>query len=154
MPKLKYFIILFIGLGLLLSSIVSIEYECSGPEMFPTYYGSPFIYKMKSLGSSMEYFYSISGLLVNVLIWCLVVMLVDFCIQLLIKTSSYSTFLSKAYKLIVGVMLLFSLANVSIAFITLGRGFDKPLNYWYWDFDDEAKLWGMKCERKWRLFYY
>ena len=29
--------------------------------MFPTYYGSPFVFKDKSLGSSMEYYYSISG---------------------------------------------------------------------------------------------
>ena len=66
---MKYFIIPFIALGLSLSMVYGVEYECEGSEPFSIYYGSPFLFKKSSLGSSMEYFYSISGLLLNVLVW-------------------------------------------------------------------------------------
>jgi hypothetical protein len=35
-----------------------------------------------------------------------------------------------------------------IDYVTLGPGFKEVLNYWYMDFDKEAKDWGMDCEGK------
>ena len=61
--QMKYLIIPYIALGLVLSLAIGIEYNCEGHEMFPIYYGCPFVFMKKSLGSSMEYYYSISGLL-------------------------------------------------------------------------------------------
>ena len=68
---MTYAIIPYVALGLILSLTIGIEYNCEGQEMFPTYYGSPFAFKQKSLGSSMEYFYSIAGLILNVFVFFL-----------------------------------------------------------------------------------
>ena len=57
--KIKFLIIPYVALGLVFSLVFGIEYDCVGKEMFPTYYGNPFVFKQKSLGSSMEYYFSI-----------------------------------------------------------------------------------------------
>lgn len=148
---MKYILIPFIALGLTLSMIFGVEYNCEGTEMFPTYYGSPFVFMQESLGSSMEYYYSISGLLVNVLIWSVILSAVRFGIIKLINKVSYKKSLNILYNFFVGLLLFFSLLNISMSYIGIGRGFDKNLNYWYWNLDKEATDWGMKCEGKWKF---
>ena len=148
---MKYLIIIFIALGLTFSLIFGIEYSCTGQEMFPIYYGSPFVFKQKSLGSSMEYYYSISGVLLNVVIWSSVILIIRYGINKLIKRTSNNKIVIITYKISLGLLIMFSLLNISITYLGMGRGFNKNLNYWYWNFNNEAKDWGMTCEGEWKV---
>ena len=149
---MKYIIISFIALGLVLSLAFGIEYKCEGQEMFPIYYGSPFIFKQKSLGSSMEYFYSISGLIVDVVVWTLFLFFIDRVIQSLIQKISTPNLISILYKAMIGLLIAFTTLNIAMDSVTIGRGFKEGLNYWYWDFDKEAKAWGVACESELIIF--
>lgn len=140
-PKInpiRLVLIIHIAIGLVLSLIVSIQYECVGNENFPIYFGSPFIYKQTSLASSMEYYYSILGLVLNIACWSFVLYLVDYFIKNRLPVNFY--------KVIVFILFLFSFFNITIDIILRGNGFDKNRSYWYWNVDDEAKNWGMICE--------
>lgn len=141
---MKYLIIIYLALGFLLSLSIGLEYNCNGKEMFPTYYASPFIFKQKSLGSSMEYFYSISGLVLNMLIWGVFLFFIDKIFNRFININSIKYF----YKGIIVVFLLFTSLIVYLEFSITGRGFNEYSNYWYWNVDKEAKKWGVKCEGK------
>jgi hypothetical protein len=145
---MKYIIIPYIALGLVLSLAVGIEWSCDGQEMFPEYYGSPFIFRLKSLGSSMTYYYSVSGLIVNVAVWSVVVLALRAVILKLIQRSGNNKSFRNIYRGIVGILIVWTTLNVGIDYVTLGPGFKEGLNYWYMDFDKEAKDWGMDCEGK------
>ena len=149
---MKYIIISFIALGLVLSLAIGIKYNCEGQEMFPTYYGSPFVFKQKSLGSSMEYFYSISGLIINVLVWSSVLFFIDKAVQMFIKKNSKSKLINISYKMIIGLMIAFTSLNIAMDSVMIGRGFRQGLNYWYWDMNKEAKDWGMTCKGELIIF--
>jgi hypothetical protein len=152
MKLMKYLTIPFIALGIVLSLVFGVEYNCQGEEMFPIYYGSPFVFKEKSLGSSMEYFYSISGLLLNVAVWSVIIALLRLAVLKILDLKSKSIILSKIYKGIVVTLVIFSTLNLGISYIGIGQGFKKGLNYWYMDLDKEAKDWGMECEGEWKFW--
>jgi hypothetical protein len=114
--------------------------------MLPTYYGSPFVFKQKSLGSSMEYFYSISGLALNILVWSSFLFFIEKVIQNIIGKRSIQKWLRVSYKIIIVLMIAFTTLNIVVDSIMIGRGFNNGLNYWYWDIDKEAKDWGMNCK--------
>jgi hypothetical protein len=143
--QMKYAIIPYIALGLILSLALGVEYNCEGQEMFPTYYGSPFVFKQESLGSSMEYFYSISGLAINILAWSFVLFCIDKAIQTLIVKISNPGLIRISYRIVIGLLIAFTTLNIAIDSVMIGRGFGKELNYWYWNMDKEAKAWGMTC---------
>jgi hypothetical protein len=149
---MKYVIIPYIALGLVLSLAIGIKYNCEGHEMFPTYYGSPFVFKQKSLGSSMEYFYSISGLIIDILIWSLVLFFIDKTSQILIKQIKKSKLIKLSYNIVIGLLMAFTTLNIAMATATNGRGFKQGLNYWYWNMDKEAKAWGMTCKGELIIF--
>jgi hypothetical protein len=142
---MKYGVIPFIALGLVLSLSIGIEYHCEGEEMFPTYYGSPFVFKQESLGSSMEYFYSVSGLILNVLIWSLMLLLINRPIQKYVTQTSRN-WIKLSYKICLTLLLLFSSLSIGLESMMVGRGFEKNRNYWYFNLNEEAKAWGMKCK--------
>lgn len=148
---MKYILIPFIAFGLTLSLIFGVEYNCEGPEAFPTYYGSPFVFMRKSLGSSMEYYYSISGLILNVIIWSLLLVGLRYAAMKLIENSSFKNPAKFIYKLFVGILVIFTYLNISMAYICLARGFNENLNYWYWNLDRNASNYGMKCEGEWKF---
>jgi hypothetical protein len=141
----------FIALGLTLSLIFGIEYKCEGQEMFPTYYGSPFVFKMTSLGSSMEYYYSIFGLLLNMITWSMLLVLIRYGILKLIEVSSYKKTINVSYKVITGLLLVFTMLNIFIAYAGTDLHFDENSNYWYWNLDKEAQNWGMICDGEWNF---
>ncbi len=143
---MKYIKILYIALGLVSSLAIGIEYDCKGQEVFPIYYGSPFVFKQTSLGSSMQYYYSVSGLLLNVLIWGFVLLLINTFVLTLIKKTSAPKWIYIVYRKIGVLLLVFSTLNIILDLMMIGRGFDKSLNYWYWDLNTEAKSWGVVCE--------
>lgn len=149
---MKYIIIPFIALGLLLSLAAGIEYKCEGQELFPTYYGSPFLFKQKSLGASMEYYYSISGLILNVLVWSFILFWIDKVVQYQIQKISKPKLFNISRKTIIVLLMAFTIFNIAIDSVMIGRGFKKGLNYWYWDVSKEAKEWGVTCKREFILF--
>ena len=143
---MKYLIALYIALGLVLSLIVGIQYNCDGQEMFPLYYGNPFIFKEKSLGSSMTYFFSVSGIVLNTLVWSVVVLLIRQGFRYLIKKSGGNRIFRGAYKTVIVLLIAFTTLNIVIEYQMMGIGFEEGRNYWYMDLNNEAEKWGMECE--------
>ncbi|MFN5307984.1 MAG: hypothetical protein ACK5C0_00845 [Candidatus Kapaibacterium sp.] len=144
---MRFLIIPYISLGLVLSLAIGIEYNCIGHDMSSTYYGSPFVFKQKSLRSSMEYFYSISGLVLNILVWSFFLFLIDNAIRFIFRKSNSMKLIRVSYNFLIGFMVAFTTLNIAMDFITIGRVFDKNFNYWYWDnIDKEAEEWGMTCK--------
>ncbi|TRZ42454.1 hypothetical protein [Robertkochia solimangrovi] len=139
---MKFLLIPYIALGFVLSFAVRVEYNGEGQDMFPTYYGSPFVFKQTSLGSSMEYFYSISGLILNILTWSIILFLFDKGIQKINKTIEFKV----GYKVVIGLLIVFSTLNISIEFVMLGQGFNENMNYWYWNMEKETDATGMDCK--------
>lgn len=148
---MKYILIPVIGLGLALSLVLRVEYKCGGPDVFPTYYGSPFVFREKSLGSSMTYYYSASGLLLNVGVWSILLTALRYGFLKLMEATDYKKGFRIAQHLVVGMLLLLSMVSISFAYITFGRHYGKHFNYWHWDVDQKAKASGVKCEGKWKF---
>jgi hypothetical protein len=148
---MKYLIIIYISLGFVLSSVIGISYYC-GSEMFPEYYGSPFVFRQKSLCSSMTYYFSVSGILLNVAVWGFLFLLLHRVINFFIKKARNNKIAKLFYKGFVVVLIIFSSFNILIEYMMLGNGFEKGLNYWYMNMDEEAKIWGMGCKGKWTTF--
>lgn len=144
---MKYLIICFIALGFILSSVINIEYNCIGTEMFPKYYGSPFVYKQDSLASSLESFYSIFGLVLNIAIWSVSLYFIHLLIQKLLSKINIEL-VNYFYKSSIILLLCISTLMIYMSIGLKGNGFNKNTNYWYFDIDQEAKDWGMQCEGK------
>jgi hypothetical protein len=150
----KHLVIFFIALGMSLSLVIGIEYDCIGSEMFPTYYGSPFVFKRTSLGSSMQFFYSISGIILNLIIWYILVYCFNLIVSKIIEALHYNKFSIIIYKILIVFFLLFSLLIILMNWLEIGSGFDKNFNYWYWNLNKEANDWGLICDGKWRFFIF
>jgi hypothetical protein len=148
---MKFIFIPYIALGLVLSLVVSVEYTCTGQDVFPKFYGSPFIFKQNSLGSSLEYYYNISGLLLNVLCWSVPIYFIELGINRIIKKKENNK-IKISYRIIVIIFLAFTTVNITIDSVMIGRGFEKDLNYWYLNLDTKANEWGMECDGEWKLF--
>lgn len=149
---MKYIILIYIALGLVLSMLFTIEYDCTGEDLFPTYYGSPFVFKQKSVGSSMTFFYSVFGVLVNVIIWCIPLILVHKLVQKRLENSRHIKWAKTAYNAFIVVLICSSTLNILMEYAMMGNGFDQGQNYWIFDVDDEAEKWGVECKGDWMLF--
>tara|TARA_R110001606_G_scaffold343604_1_gene492190 strand:+ start:212 stop:667 length:456 start_codon:yes stop_codon:yes gene_type:complete len=149
---MKYLLIIYIALGLVLSCIISIEYNCLGDEMFPKFYGSPFVFVKTSIASSLEYYYGILGIILNTLIWSLVLLVINLFIRKLTKKVKDLKIIKWFRILIIGFLLLFSTLNILMSYELSRRGFDENLNYWHLNMEEDAKIWKMNCEGKIRLF--
>jgi hypothetical protein len=139
---MKYVIIPYIALGFVLSVILGIEYNFLGTENLPTYWGSPFIFKQESLGSSLESYYSISGLVLNVIVWSFVLFFIDEGI----RTINFSRKIQIIYRIIITLSFLYASFHILRDYTLIGTGFNPDLNYWYWNMDKEAKDWGGNYE--------
>jgi hypothetical protein len=135
----KPIILAYIALGFVLSFVIGIEYNCGIKEMFPIYYGSPFVYKQKSLGASMEYFYSISGLALNVFGWSVFLFIIYKLFKNIFSKIVKPIWVGNINKFAIGLLIVFSTISIFLEYMMLGYGFDKNRNYWYWDIDKEAK---------------
>ncbi len=146
---MKYIIIPLIALGLTLGMVYGVVYDCEGAEPFPTYYGCPFIFKQSSLGSSMEYFFSISGILLNMLVWSVLLFVLRFGYQVVLELARYNVYLRISYYVVVAFLAVFTLLNLFMMTIDMGGGFDSDMNYWYWNVDQDMQDYGMECEGTW-----
>ncbi len=147
------FVFLITSLGFSLSMIVGIQYSCSGPEMLPDYFASPFVFKRTSLGTSMEFFYSVFGVVANWFCWTIALYLILFLYSKLMKSFEDLPVLKWINRLIRMISLTFSLLSISISTLEIGRGFDSHSNNWYFDIEQEAKDWGCVCKSKMILFF-
>lgn len=148
---MKYIISIYIALGLVLSILFTIEYDCIGEELFPTYYGSPFVFKQKSLGSSMTYFYSVSGVIVNLIVWSVTLLLMHSIVTNVTKKIDRHKWIQIIYKTFVILCLCFSTIHIFIDSAMIGTGFGYGQNYWIFELDDEAEKWGVECKGEWIL---
>lgn len=137
--KRTYFCLLFVAFALVLSSVVGIEYSCLETAIYPSFYGMPFIHKQKSLGSSMEIYYCISGLFMNVLMWFLLVLLIWQAFVRTIERNLDETVGRRVSQYVAMVVLFLSTLEILTAYLGIGDGFAPMLNYWYWDIDQFAK---------------
>ncbi len=149
---MKYLIAFYIGLGLVLSSLITIEYNCIGDEQFPKFWGSPFVFSKSSLASSMELYYGFVPLFINTLIWSLVLLTLKFIYQKVIfKINHYKT-IKILNKVGLVLLILFSTLTIKVSFETAGRYFEKGFNYWTINMDEDAKIWKMECEGEIKIF--
>jgi len=149
---MKYVLIPFISLGLTLGMVYGVVYDCEGAEPFPTYYGSTFIFKQSSLGSSMEYFFSITGILLNMVVWSVVLFVLRFGYQVVLELARYNVYLRISYYVLVAFLVVFTLLNLFMLTIEKGTGFGADMNYWYWNVDKDSQDYGMECEGTWGFF--
>lgn len=138
----RFSLIVIIAFGLMLSPMFNLVYHCLGSEVLPVYYGSPFIHTRTNLGSSLEHFYSISGLALNTLIWIVIVTLVDKLLRKISKSKTYKLI----YQILIGVLTVSAVFVIFWNATLIGQGFSENSNYWYWNVDEEAEKWGAECE--------
>ena len=134
-----------IGLGSVLAGWAKITYTCSGPELFPNYYASPFIYSRDFLGSSLTWEYSILGLMACTLVHGAVFGL----LYLLMRRISVPGVIVWARRVLVGCLFSLSLFFIYVSYSTTPQIFGPDHNYWYWDMRQEAATWGVQCEPSW-----
>ncbi len=150
--KMKFLLIPYIALGFVLSSAIGVQYYCDGQEFSPYYYGSPFVFKQKSLGSSLTYFYSVFGLLLNIAIWSIFIALIRLILLKLIEKMGFNKIILTINKVFVGVLIAFTTLNISIDYIMLGPEFEEGWNYWYIDMDKYMENWKIECAGEWTMF--
>lgn len=128
---LKYILTVYIALGLVFSDILGISYGILDDSGTPAYLANPVIYKKQSV-TSLGYYYSIYGLVVNLIFWSIFLYLIDLFV---IKMKLSST-LKKIYKTFIILALFVSSFYIFISFAFMPNGFEKDLTYWYWNLDD------------------
>lgn len=96
----------------------------------------------------MTYYYSVSGLAMNWIIWTFSVFLLHRGVMSIMKNDQIKKWLNPVYKTVIGIALLFTTLVVLMEYLNLGPGFDENSNYWYWDMDGEASAYGNTCEGK------
>ena len=116
--------------------------------MVPEFYGSPLVFKQTSLGSSLTYYFSVSGLLINLSMWTVVVAAIRKLILKFINGRPKNTWLKRLYKGLIIVLLGFTTLHLLFDIITLGNGFEKRGNYWHIDIEDPNS----ECESEWKFF--
>lgn len=129
-----------ISTGLLLAPVglPALMYNCSGPEVFPAYTASPFIYRSTSLATSMAHDYYIAGFIADLLIWTFV---------LLAFRKLYLKYFDRkgkpcryVYTGVKYLLLVISLLIILLEMQIEGQSFD-----WTANLDQEAENWGMNC---------
>ena len=149
---MKFLFLFYIAFGCAISLFVGIEYRCTGEDIFPVYYGNPFIFKRQSLASSMEFQYNVVGILLNTLIWFVVLFLLQSCIQRFFSYIVKINIHPKVNTMIYSFLFLFASLQIVYSYLVAGNGFSKNENYWYWHFAKETAYWQVHCEANWKFF--
>lgn len=120
----------------------TIVYNCTGTEMFPTFFGSPFIYKSSSLASSLEYDFYFVGIVANIILWSLIVFLLRLALLKIVSRLD-NKWLKRTYQI-----LKYSLTVLCIAWTTLSIYVYYGSFSFQADMDAQSKIWGMTCSGK------
>lgn len=139
---LKYVFAFIFSLGILLVPYYKpiIVYACTGPEMFPTYYGCPFIYKATNLGTSLAWDFFFWPTLANLILWMILFLLVRLIIHKTILKSE-NKIVKFSYTALKFILTTFFLYWIAISLTYEGHSLKSSV-----DFENEAKTWGMTCE--------
>jgi len=150
---MKLALLIYIALGLSLSEILGIKYTCTGMEIFPQFYGSPFIYSQTSLATSLEYFYSVSGIFYNAVIWSVGLLLIS---KIYAKLTLKSNVNKNIKTLVASILFLISSFSLAFTITFKGPGFgeESNSNAWYWNIEQEAAKWGIICEGELEVFQF
>ena len=150
---IRWILLFIVSLGFSLSMILGFIFNCEGTEQLPSYYASPFVFKRTSLASSMEFFYSLSGIIYNTLVWAICLGLIDLIILRLIKTMKEKQVFERVYFILKLGPFLVALFFILLSLLELGKGFDSNSNYWSFNLEQDAKNWGATCNQKWVIFF-
>lgn len=146
--NMKYFFIPFIALGLGFSLIFGIEYSCSGGvDILPDFYGHPFVFKYKSMATSLEYHFNLIGVIINTAFWSVLLILLRIFVLWLIKWSGNKPFVIIVYKAIVGLLLFFTIITVLYT-VVIEMGSDVDNIDFYWSMNKMAHDCGCSCSGK------
>lgn len=138
----KFLLAILISLAFLVPPIdkPGIVYSCTGTEMFPTYFGSPFVYKSTSLATSMAFDYYFIGLLANVIVWSAFLLLIRFLIyRFVLNRKNKRLWLSYTILKYITAFLCVCILAFMMQFTN-----DNTLRL-HVNLNEEAKTWGMTC---------
>jgi hypothetical protein len=138
--KTKYLVLAYIALGISLSSIIKVEYNCVGQGINLEYTGNPFVFKIKYPNDSLAYYYSIVGVALNLVVWVGFIILIW---QIALRMFGKNEVL---YRTILIGLLMFATINILTNYLMIGKGFTTYRNYWHFDVDEKAKKWDLDCE--------
>ena len=139
---LKYIFAFIISLGILLVPYYKpiIIYACTGQEMFPTYYGCPFIYKGTNLGTSLAWDFFVWPTIANLILWAALLLLLRLIIHKTILKNE-NKIVKYFYMTIKFTVTIYFLFWIAISLKYEGYSLASHIN-----FENEAKTWGMTCE--------
>lgn len=138
-------LIAIIAFGLMLSPIFTIVYRCHGEEVMPVYYGSPFVFKMTDLGTSLSYFHHWPNTILNTLIWSLGIFLVDELLRRVLPKM--------AKRIIYPIVVILGLLITSYEILGLGvTGHCISPDSRSWDIEQEEETWNVECEPEFNYF--
>lgn len=138
MKTLKYLLFPFCAFGLSTIPLFGVKYNG-----LPEYIGAPFIFAQKSMGSSMEYFYSLPGIAMNLIIWSLLLIVLWQLTKKLFHVSPNSYKTLKVTSVV--VLLLLSVLGLWMFYVSSGSSFTNHLEFDYWPINEE-------CKTEWMFF--
>lgn len=138
-------ILLFIAFGMLCSpsAILSFKYSCTGSEVFPVFYGSPFIYKSTSLATSLAFDYYALGFLGSWLTWALVIGAIWYLVKRFLLREDNKV-IANIYSVVVGLLVFFAVMSLIFAAQTNAGSTIQ----WELDLDKVANEHGMSCTKE------
>ena len=149
--NIKYVIIPIIALGIGLSLIFGIEYTCTpiGERgMMPKYYGHPFTFKYESLATSLEYYYNLTGVILNTVFWSLFVIFIRFLVLKLIKWSGDNRGVILTYRILISLCLFITTMILLWTMVETDNLDNIDL---YWSMTKEAEEWNCTCQGRFMI---
>jgi hypothetical protein len=107
--------------------------------MFPTFFGTPFIYKSSSLASSLEYDFYFVGIVADLLLWSFIVFLLRLVLVKIVSRLD-NKWLKWTYQI-----LKYSLTVLCLAWTILSVYVYYGAFSFQADMDAQSKIWGMAC---------
>lgn len=133
-------IVLSLGVLSLPFLIIGIQYNCTGQDVFPKFFASPFIFKSTSLATSLAYDHYILGLIGNCLIWGGSFIALDYFLAKALRKIDKG-FLKIIYNGLIGILLIFSVLSIYLEISVCSQSIS-----WKANLNKEAKDWGMTCK--------
>jgi hypothetical protein len=143
--------LLLISFGFSVSMVFSVEYLCEGNVLFPKHYGSPFIFKKTSLDSAFIYYYSLSGMLYNLIFWGVIFLGSALFLRKLRKRILYYGIINVIYKSFVFLFIVISISQIVAFRKSLSQSFDVTTNYWNWEFEEQVSRNELRCFDEWKF---
>lgn len=140
--SLRILIAFVLSLGILSLPflIIGLQYNCTGQDVFPKFFDSPFIFKSTSLATSLAYDYYTLGMIGNCLVWGGFFVTLNYFIIGALKKIDKS-FLKVIYQWIIGILLVLTVMSIYLEISVCSQSIS-----WEANLNKEAKYWGMTCK--------